>query len=38
MNQLWDEIPGQIKAKEVLSKICESRRVPHAFLFCGNDV
>ncbi len=37
MNQLWDEIPGQIKAKEILVKICESRRVPHAFLFCGND-
>lgn len=37
MKQLWDEIPGQIKAKEILAKICKSRRVPHAFLFCGND-
>ena len=37
MNQLWDEIPGQIDAKEILAKICESRRVPHAFLFCGNE-
>lgn len=37
MNQLWDKIPGQIKAKEILVKICESRRVPHAFLFYGDD-
>ncbi len=37
MNKLWDEIPGQIKAKGILDRICESRRVPHAFLFCGND-
>ena len=37
MNQLWDKIPGQIRAKEFLAKICESRRVPHAFLFYGND-
>ncbi|NJD23696.1 MAG: hypothetical protein FIA82_13680 [Melioribacter sp.] len=37
MNQLWDKIPGQIRAKEILAKICESRRVPHAFLFCGNE-
>jgi DNA polymerase III subunit delta' len=37
MNHLWDEIPGQIKVKAFLTKICESRRVPHAFLFCGND-
>ena len=37
MNQLWDEIPGQIKAKKILTKICETRRVPHAFLFSGDD-
>lgn len=37
MNQLWDKIPGQIRAKEILAKICESRRVPHAFLFYGNE-
>ena len=37
MNHLWDEIPGQLKVKEILAKICESRRVPHAFLFCGSD-
>ncbi len=37
MNQLWDKIQGQIRVKEILVKICESRRVPHAFLFCGND-
>ena len=37
MKQLWDKIPGQIRAKEILAKICESRRVPHAFLFCGDD-
>lgn len=37
MNQLWDKIPGQIRAKEILARICESRRVPHAFLFCGDN-
>ncbi len=35
INSTWDSIPEQYKAKELLSKLHQERRVPHAFLFYG---
>jgi DNA polymerase-3 subunit delta' len=35
--ELWNEIFGQEKTKEILNNIYVSRRVPHAFLFYGPD-
>jgi DNA polymerase-3 subunit delta' len=37
MTDLWDSIYEQNKAKEILSNICKERRVPHAFLFLGQE-
>ncbi len=37
MNDLWDVIFQQNKAKEVLTNIYKSRRVPHAFIFSGRE-
>jgi DNA polymerase III subunit delta' len=37
MKNIWDEIFEQNKAKEVLTSIYNSRRVPHAFLFVGQE-
>jgi len=37
MNHNWDALFEQIKAKEILTRIIESRRVPHAFLFYGQE-
>lgn len=37
MNEFWDVIFGQEKAKEILQKIYNERRVPHAFLFNGPE-
>ena len=37
MNEIWDVIFEQNQAKEILTKICNSRRVPHAFLFYGKE-
>lgn len=37
MIDLWDAIFEQNKAKEVLTSIYKSRRVPHAFLFVGQE-
>lgn len=37
INELWSEVIEQDKAKEILTKIYESRRVPHAFLFYGKE-
>jgi DNA polymerase III subunit delta' len=36
-SDLWNDIVGQNKAKEILNNIFVSRRVPHAFLFYGPD-
>jgi DNA polymerase III subunit delta' len=35
MNEIWDVVFKQEKAKSILENICRSRRVPHAFLFSG---
>jgi|GEM_PF-339954 len=36
MNDLLSEgLPGQIRAKEILSRLFKARRVPHAFLISG---
>lgn len=35
MNNLWSEVFEQTKAKEILDKLIETRRVPHAFIFSG---
>lgn len=37
MNEIWDVIFGQEKAKNILSKMFNERRVPHAFLFSGHE-
>ena len=37
MSEIWDVIFEQEKAKNILSKMFEERRVPHAFLFSGPD-
>lgn len=37
MNQLWEPILDHEKNKEILNTIFESRRVPHAFLFYGQE-
>ncbi len=37
MHELFDEIVGQKNTKTILEKICNSRRVPHAFLFNGPE-
>lgn len=37
MNHSWDSIYGQNKIKEQLQFICNSRRVPHAFIFSGSS-
>lgn len=37
MNEIWNEVFEQQKAKDILTKIYESRRVPHAFLFSGKE-
>lgn len=36
MENIWDNIQDQTKVKEILNKITETRRVPHAFIFSGN--
>ncbi len=37
MNDLWDSIFEQKKVKNILSRMIEERRVPHAFLFSGPE-
>lgn len=37
MHKLWKEIDGQDTVKKSLQKIIDSRRVPHAFLFFGQE-
>ncbi|MBX3008207.1 MAG: AAA family ATPase [Melioribacteraceae bacterium] len=37
MHKLWNEIDGQVTVKKSLQKIIDSRRVPHAFLFFGQE-
>ncbi|MCX6167882.1 MAG: hypothetical protein NTX65_00960 [Ignavibacteriales bacterium] len=37
MNEIWDIVFEQVKAKEILNNIYEGRRVPHAFLFFGPE-
>lgn len=37
MNKFLSEVVEQEKAKDILGRICESRRVPHAFLFYGKE-
>lgn len=37
MHKLWNEIEGQDTVKKSLQKIIDSRRVPHAFLFYGQE-
>ncbi|PKL81886.1 MAG: hypothetical protein CVV24_12980 [Ignavibacteriae bacterium HGW-Ignavibacteriae-3] len=37
MDEIWDAIFEQERAKLILSKIYKERRVPHAFLFSGPD-
>lgn len=35
--ELWEQVPEQKKAKEILNLFLENRRVPHAFIFSGPD-
>lgn len=37
MNALWGSKLGQDNAVELLTKIIHSKRIPHAFLFIGNE-
>lgn len=37
MNNYWDNVLEQFKAKEILTNFFESRRVPHAFIFNGAE-
>ena len=37
ISEFLSDIVEQEKAKAILTRIYESRRVPHAFLFCGKD-
>jgi DNA polymerase III subunit delta' len=37
MNEIWDIVFEQVKAKEILNSIYLGRRVPHAFLFFGPE-
>lgn len=37
MNNYWNNVLEQYKAKEILTNFFESRRVPHAFIFNGTD-
>lgn len=37
MNNFWDFVYEQNKVKELLQKISISRRVPHAFIFSGQE-
>ncbi|MEW6194760.1 MAG: hypothetical protein AB1521_06375 [Bacteroidota bacterium] len=37
MNNLWAEVFEQTKAKEILEKLIITKRVPHAFIFSGQE-
>jgi len=37
MNNVWSSLFEQEKAKEILTRIFNSKRVPHAFLFYGQE-
>jgi len=37
MNELWSRVYEQERAKEVLTRLVQTRRVPHAFLFNGKE-
>jgi len=37
MNSFWDDLYGQENAKTILNNIIESGKIPHAFLFSGQD-
>ena len=37
MNEVWSNLFEQVKVKEILTRIYGSRRVPHAFLFYGQE-
>ena len=37
MNEIWDVVFEQVKAKEILTNIYKGKRVPHAFLFFGPE-
>lgn len=37
MNSVWNDLYGQENAKLILNNIIESGKVPHAFLFSGQD-
>lgn len=37
MSTIWDNVFEQEKAKNILSKMFDERRVPHAFLFTGPE-
>jgi DNA polymerase-3 subunit delta' len=37
MMDVWNKLFEQVKVKEILTRIFDSRRVPHAFLFYGQE-
>ena len=37
MKDVWNKLFEQVKVKEILTRIFDSRRVPHAFLFYGQE-
>ncbi len=37
MNNLWAEVFEQTKAKEILERLIVTKRVPHAFIFSGQE-
>ena len=37
MPNLWNGIYGQESVKQILSRLIDSSKIPHAFLFTGNE-